>query len=306
MFTDSTVFKFEIHSPIEPLRLPEFEAKGVRVAIKRDDLIHPFISGNKWRKLKHILAAAASGGKTHLVSFGGTWSNHLLALACAGARFGFQTSAFVRGEQVVNPNLSLCRIFGMHLYFVDRLAYRNKPALFQEYFGSDKNAYFVDEGGYGLPGAQGCSELWDELDMEYDHVFCACGTGTTLAGLQQGKASRGLRSCLHGVPVLSGGDFIADAVATLCSGDTAGIELHTEYHFGGYAKSTPELDAFIRRFCADTGILIEPVYTGKVLFALMDLIAREYFRQGETILILHTGGLTGVLGAHERLAGAAT
>jgi len=296
------MYAFDFHSPVEKLDFPLFDEKGLTVHIKRDDLIHPFISGNKWRKLKYVLQAAKALGKGHLVTFGGAWSNHLLAVACAGAKFGFKTTGFIRGERASNPNLSLCRVFGMELRFVDRASYGDKPALYERYFAGDSAVCFVDEGGYGVEGAKGCAEIFDELPRTYDHVFCACGTGTTLAGLCMGKISNRLDTKLHGIPVLADGSFIAAAVADLYPGSaTDDIVLHTGYHFGGYAKTRPELDAFIRRFCAATGILIEPVYTGKLFYGIFDLASRDYFHRGETILAIHTGGLTGILGMHERL-----
>ena len=294
---------FNFHSPVEPLHFPLFEEKGIRVSVKRDDLIHPFISGNKWRKLKHILQAAQQSGQNHLVTFGGAWSNHLLATACAGARFGFQTTAFVRGEPVSNPVLSLCRIFGMQLHFVSRSAYRNKEELFATHFGQDQTACFIAEGGYSAQGAQGCGEILDELNDTYHHICCACGTGTTLAGLAMAAHTKGLSSELHGVPVLAGGNFIVGAISELYPTLPANtVTLHTDYHFGGYAKHTEALNQFIQSFCAHTGILIEPVYTGKLFYAVFDLIANNYFKPGQHILLLHTGGLTGMLGMHEQIA----
>ncbi len=228
------MLSFDFHSPVEPLNVSLFHEKGIHVHIKRDDMIHPFISGNKWRKLKYVLQAARSSGKTHLVTFGGAWSNHLLATACAGAKFGFKTTAFVRGEEAVsNPNLSLCRVFGMQLLFVSRTAYKDKQGLYDQYFEKDRQAYFIDEGGYSPEGARGCGELFDELEQVYDHVFCACGTGTTLAGLCMGKEQKDLNTQLHGVPVLVGGDFLRKAITGLYPAIALDdILLHTDYHFG--------------------------------------------------------------------------
>lgn len=294
---------FDIYSPIEPLKLPLLDQKAIRVDIKRDDMIHPFISGNKWRKLKYILQAAQNAGKTHLVTFGGAWSNHLLATACAGAKFGFGTTGFVRGEPVSNPVLSMCKIFGMDLKFVTRAAYTAKRTLFEDHFGRDEHAFFIDEGGHSATGAQGCREIIKELDMAYDHIFCACGTGTTLAGLHLEKTDSGLPTVLHGIPVLAGGDFLKKAVAELHPQKaTDDIQWHTGYHCGGYAKTTPELKQFIQQFCANTGILIEPVYTGKLFHALFDLAANDYFQPDDKILVIHTGGITGLLGTHELFA----
>ena len=294
---------FDIHSPTEALDFPLFDEKSLTVHIKRDDKIHPFISGNKWRKLKYVLQSARDAGKTHLVTFGGAWSNHLLATACAGATFGFKTTGFVRGEAVSNPNLSLCKLFGMTLRFVDRTAYRDKPLLYTEYAAHNPDAYFVDEGGHSVEGANGCTEIISELADTYDHIFCACGTGTTMAGLYHGCMSRDLSTQLHGIAVLAGGDFIRGAVSALYPGlPLDRLHLHTDYHFGGYAKTKPELNTFIKQFVAQTGILIEPVYTGKLLYGVFDLAKSDYFERGDRILVIHTGGLTGILGLHEQFA----
>ncbi|WP_257667116.1 1-aminocyclopropane-1-carboxylate deaminase/D-cysteine desulfhydrase [Parapedobacter tibetensis] len=293
------MFPSNFYSPVENLDFPLFQQKGLTVHVKRDDMIHPFISGNKWRKLKYVLQAARDGNKNHLITFGGAWSNHLLATACAGAKFGFKTTAFVRGETVSNANLSLSKVFGMELIFTDRTTYKDKLALYNRYFEQDTQAYFIDEGGHGVDGARGCGEIFDELEQVYDHVFCACGTGTTLAGLHMGKTRKGLNTLLHGIPVLAGGDFIQQAVTELYpEAASHDIILHTDYHFGGYAKTTPELTDFINGFCAKTGILIEPVYTGKLFYGVFDLTSKDYFQRGENILIIHTGGLTGILGMH--------
>src|ERR1700744_2054581 len=176
----------EIYSPIHQIQDPLFDEQGLSVFIKRDDLIHPIISGNKWRKLKYVLNRAQVEGKHHLVTFGGAYSNHLLATAAAAARFGFKATGFVRGEEVNNDTLFLCRLHGMDLQFIDRDSYRDKQALFQKYFGGDDGAFFIDEGGASAEAAQGCSELVDELTEEYDHLLCACGTGTTAAGIING------------------------------------------------------------------------------------------------------------------------
>ncbi|SEN49004.1 1-aminocyclopropane-1-carboxylate deaminase [bacterium A37T11] len=289
----TAILHIDFHSPEEELLHPLLQEKEVRLFVKRDDLIHPFISGNKWRKLKYVLARAQAENRRHLVTFGGAWSNHLVATACAGAKFGFNTTGFVRGEEVENPQLSLCRIFGMVLRFVDRTAYRDKKDLFAQHYGDDPEAYFIDEGGASIEATKGCAEIIGELSQQYDHLFCACGTGTTLAGLGLGIAGKELHTRLHGVPVLKGGDFIRQEVKKLTPHPYP-FDLHTDYHFGGYAKIKPELTHFIRKFCSSSGILIEPVYTGKLFFAIFDLLEKDYFSHGDRILALHTGGLTGM------------
>src|ERR1700754_4063997 len=149
---------FEIFSPVHQIHNQLFDEQGLEVFIKRDDLIHPIISGNKWRKLKYLLKQAQTQNKTHLVTFGGAYSNHLLATAAAAAKFGFKSTGIVRGEEVSNDTLFLCRLHGMQLIFTDRESYRGKSVLFDKYFGDDANALFINEGGAGPDGAKGCAE----------------------------------------------------------------------------------------------------------------------------------------------------
>lgn len=284
----------QIYSPIQFLDLPLFRKKEVKVFIKRDDMIHPFISGNKWRKLKYNLPKLQDLELNKVVTFGGAWSNHLLASACFGAKYGLQVKAFVRGDEVSNSVLRMCKLFGMELCFVDRDLYRNKQALYDQMPNSE-TYYFIDEGGSGKEGVLGCSEIIAELDEAYDHVFCAAGTGTTAAGLAVGIQQHKLNTKLHVVPVLKGAGFIQhEIVKHAASMDQ--VSLHMDYHFGGYAKVKPELIEFTKFFISQTGIMIEPTYTGKAMFALYDLISNNYFPQGSKILFLHTGGLTGILG----------
>lgn len=288
----------QIYSPEQVLNHPLYVEKKVQVHIKRDDMIHPFISGNKWRKLKYNVVKAKQEGKSRIVTFGGAWSNHLLASACAGAIYGFQTKAFVRGEDVVNPVLSMCRLYGMELIFVDREAYRDKGQLFEQ-LPDNELYYFIDEGGAGEDAVLGCAELIEELENTYDFIICAAGTGTTAAGLALGLENNQLNTELHVVPVLKGGDFILEEMKQLkvnCSHTT----LHTDYHFGGYAKIKPALVDFVKDFVSNTGIMIEPIYTGKAMYAMHDLIAKDYFAQGSKILFIHTGGLTGLLGTLDK------
>ncbi len=286
--------QFPIHSPEEEIQHPLFTKKAVEVFIKRDDKIHPFISGNKWRKLKYPLQEAKNLNKNLLVTFGGAWSNHLLATAAAAAQFGFQTQGIVRGEPIDNPVLAMCRLFGMELKFIDRTTYREKESYFNSHFDSS-DAYFIDEGGRSKLGVLGCKEIIAELQQEYAHILTAAGTGTTAAGLLQGIGEANLASQIQVIPVLKNGGFIKDDIEKF-EVSTENLELHLDYHFSGYGKSKPELIDFIKDFVASTGIMIEPVYTGKAMYALFDLIKKDHFRPGSRILFLHTGGLTGLLG----------
>jgi len=288
----------EFYSPVQQIHEKLFDEQGLKLFIKRDDLIDPIISGNKWRKLKYVLRDALSQNKTHLVTFGGAYSNHLLATAAAAAKFGFKATGIVRGEVVNNDTLFLCRLYGMNLMFTDRESYRDKPALFSQYFGNNADAYFIDEGGASVLGAQGVSELIGELPETYDHIFCACGTGTTAAGIINGISDAKLSTNFHGVPVLKNGEFLRTDIDAYLTKPAAYV-LHTDYHFGGYAKTDNELITFIKSFTASTGILIDPVYTGKMLYAIYDLAGKNHFKTGDKILAVHTGGIWGLLGMKE-------
>lgn len=284
------------YSPIQPISYQSLNP----IDVKRDDLIDPYISGNKWRKLKYVLAKANSLGRTHLVTFGGAYSNHLLATAAASARAGLKVTAFVRGEAVENEMLLLCRLFGMQLIFVDRSIYRHKTDLFNLHFEKDSAAFFIDEGGASAEAVKGCAEIIDELGQEYDYIFCAAGTGTTAAGLLSGINRLQLKTELHVIPVLNGADFIEREIAKYV-GHTAGLQLHLDYHFGGYAKTTPVLLNFMSNFIAQTGVLIDPVYTAKMFFAINDLKLKGKLKDDAKILAIHTGGLMGILGMKEKL-----
>ena len=291
----------DIYSPVHQIKDQLFDERGLSVFIKRDDLIHPIISGNKWRKLKYLLKKARAENKTHLVTFGGAFSNHLLATAGAAALFGFKATGFVRGDEVDNDMLFMCRLHGMNLIFIDRESYRNKHALFNRHFADDSDAFFIDEGGASPEAAQGCSELVDELPEYYDHIFCACGTGTMAAGIINGLSNRQINSQMHCIPALKGGEFLRGDINNLLL-NMREYKLHTDYHFGGYGKTTPELIAFIKTFVAKTGILIDPIYTGKMLYAIYDMAAKGQFAFGSKILAVHSGGIWGLLGMKNKFS----
>ena len=285
----------KINSPVEKLSYAPFS----NLFVKRDDLIDPFISGNKWRKLKYILAKATASNKNHLVTFGGAYSNHLVATAAAAARTGLKATAFVRGEAVNNEMLMLCRLFAMKLIFIDRERYRNKKELYGNYFADDSQAYFIDEGGASPEAATGCAEIIEELPERYDHIFCAAGTGTTAAGLLAGIQKHELETRLHVVSALKGGSFLTDEINGITP-VSHHLQLHTGYHFGGYAKTSPELINFIKDFTSKTGLLIDPVYTAKMFYAITDLQQRGLLHQDDKILAIHTGGLLGMFGMRDK------
>ncbi len=280
------------YAPIEELKLPLFAEKGIRVFLKREDLSHPFISGNKWRKLKYHLIDAAEQNKNHLVTFGGAYSNHILAAAAAGAKYQFKTTGIIRGEKVENPVLKLCEWFGMRLLFVSRTDYRNKEALYDYYFGSDPDAYFINEGGASALGERGVQEIFDDLNQMYDDIFCSVGTGSTLKGLIQAVKERNLLTVVHGISVLKGAESLDNLIEP---SDRERARIYHQFHEGGYAKTTPELLDFIRHFTAQTGILMDQVYEGKMMKALFHLIESDQIIPGSKILTLHNGGLSGMI-----------
>jgi 1-aminocyclopropane-1-carboxylate deaminase len=293
-------------APLQQLSDPLLTAKNIRLYLKREDLLHPTISGNKWRKLKYNLAAAKGQGKTMLLTFGGAYSNHIAAVAAAGQVFGFATMGVIRGEehQPLNATLSLARAAGMQLFYLDRESYRRKsdPGFCQELQRQYPQAYLLPEGGTNNLALQGCTEIIKEIPLPYDIICCAVGTGGTLAGIIAGLAGE---KQVIGFPALKGSAFLEAEIRQLVQ-DYAGQpygnwRLESAYHFGGYAKVKPELAAFIRDFKARHQVQLEPVYTGKMMYGLFDLIRQDRFMPGTAIVALHTGGLQGLAGFRERL-----
>jgi len=291
---------------LQKIEDPLFDHKKVEVYLKREDLLHPTISGNKWRKLKYNLIAAKEQGKNTLLTFGGAYSNHIAAVAAAGKEYGLKSIGFIRGEEQfsLNPTLAFAANCGMQLSYLDRETYRQKDnpeflaALQQQY----PEAYILPEGGTNLLAVKGCTEIINEIDIPFDYICCAAGTGGTLVGIIAGLAGE---KKIIGFPALKGGDFLYQEIKQLINAyagrEYANWELQTTYHFGGYAKVKPELLQFIKDFKAQQGILLEPIYTGKMLFGIYDLIRQDYFKPGSRIVAIHTGGLQGLAGFEARL-----
>ncbi len=300
------MFAFPIHSPVQEIKynVPE----GYQLFIKRDDLIDPLISGNKWRKLKYQLTEAQHQHKKTLVSFGGAYSNHLLALASAAAKFGFNCVGIVRGDEVRKPSetLLLCQMLGMKLLYVSREEYKNKPTLFEHYFGEDTDAFFIDEGGFSALGAKGCEEIISELKEEYSDIFIAAGTACTSAGIINAIQKNKLNTHLHSVVVHNGLAEINSNLAQLCLPDTHYPIPNTRYsllntqEYGRYAQHTDNLLQFCLDFQHHTGILLDPVYTAKALAKCYNWMEENPSTQAiKKILFVHTGGLLGNLGKME-------
>jgi 1-aminocyclopropane-1-carboxylate deaminase len=277
-------------SPLEELDDDRLEGTGVQLLLKRDDLIHPDIPGNKWRKLKYNLVAARDSGKGALLTFGGSYSNHLQATAAAGYYFGFSTIGVVRGEEhsSLNPILTKSAEFGMRLTYIDRGQYRRKnDQVFVDQLRAEfGDFYLIPEGGRNRYALQGCSELPSEIDVPFDVLCCSSGTGTTLAGVAS-ALSPGQRAI--GFSALKGGDFLADDVGQLqrdYGKVTRNWSIETEFHFGGFAKRQPELDRFVQDFQARHGIVLDWVYEGKMMCGLFKLLSQGAFASGTKIVAL--------------------
>jgi 1-aminocyclopropane-1-carboxylate deaminase len=284
-----------INSVIEPLIFDLFKQKNIQVYIKRDDQIHPFVSGNKWRKLKFTLSDASQNNKNHLVSFGGAYSNHLNALACAGAIFGYKTTAFIRGDEgVTNQMLALNKLWGMNFIYTDRTSYKDKISLYNLYFENNPNTYFINEGGAGIFGVKGCEEIVTELNENFDHLFCAVGTATTLHGITNAIKNLQLNTIAEGICVLKNTVNIDNELVKNNLQDY--YKIHHQFHEGGYAKSNEKVMEFIKLFASKTGILLDQVYTAKMMLAVFSLAEQDYFKPKSKILCVHTGGILGLLG----------
>lgn len=286
-----------IPSPEHTVHTAWTKAAGIRLSIKRDDLIHPIISGNKWRKLSGIFNHYNSNQYTQLVTYGGAFSNHLVATAAACAILGLPCKGIVRGDEPkeINLVLKLCILYGMELQFVSRAKYKETNRT----FGIVNGVLHVPEGGACAQGATGCSQILKEVDLNsYDKVFIACGTGTTLAGMATHLKNQ-TSTKLFGVQVLKGESYIANELKTVYGIDD--VPVYDTFHMGGYAKTTDELISFIQDFNQETGVLLDPIYTGKLFFALKEMCENGEIKNGERILAIHTGGLTGWFGKVETL-----
>ena len=286
--------------------------KGISLSIKREDLLHPFISGNKFRKLKYNLLQAHTEKHHILLTFGGAFSNHISAVAAAGKEIGMQTIGIIRGEELSekiadNPTLQFARDCGMQFEFVSREEYRNKSETsflgnLEKKFG---RFYLIPEGGTNEAAIKGCEEILTAEDADFDFICCPVGTGGTISGLI--NTARPNQKIL-GFPALKG-DFLKEEICKFARprGESRtgefdpNWELLHSYHFGGYGKIDAILIDFINRFYEETGVLLDPIYTGKMVFGVIDLIEKGYFPEGARILAIHTGGLQGINGMNLHL-----
>ena len=290
----------------QQVHMKEIESAEVSLWMKREDELHPQISGNKFRKLKYNLKEAADRGNHTLLTFGGAYSNHISALAYAGKMNRLKTIGIIRGDELAvrpelvaeNPTLRLANNLGMQLEFVSRDLYKSRHQeefinLLRERFGK---FYLVPEGGTNALAIKGCEEILNEDDEVFDYICVSLGTGGTMAGLinSAGKGQKVL-----GFPSLKG-DFLREEIAKITI-HRENWSLVSDYHFGGYAKINEKLISFINQFYRSTTIPLDPVYTGKMMYGLVDMIRNKRFEKNSRILAIHTGGLQGIHGMNQKL-----
>jgi 1-aminocyclopropane-1-carboxylate deaminase len=276
------------------------EQAGVRLLVKREDLNHPYISGNKWWKLKYNLEEARQQKVKTLLTFGGAYSNHICATASAAHELDFESIGIIRGEETLplNTTLTFAKQCGMKIHYVDRELYREKDS--EDFINALQNRFgdffLIPEGGTNNLAIRGCREFAERhiKFIEADYVCLAVGTGGTIAGIIEGL--RGEKEII-GFPVLKGGEFLHGEIETLlqnCGGHSySNWKLDTSYHHGGYAKVTKELMIFIDEMKIEHNLPLDHVYTGKLMWAVMDYVKKDKFKWGSTVVVLHSGGLQG-------------
>lgn len=282
------------------------EKMNIELWLKREDLLHPFISGNKFRKLKYNLQEAKNQGKKSLLTFGGAFSNHIAATAAAGKLAGMETIGVIRGEELgndlqktlqQNPTLHFAAANGMKFHFISREQYREKAseAVFLNLKKRFGNFYLVPEGGTNMPAVNGCEEILVKEDQGFDFICCAVGTGGTISGIVNASSEK---QKVIGFPALKG-DFLNFEIKKYTN--KANWELVPDYHFGGYAKISAELVEFINFFKLKNNVQLDPVYTGKMMYGIMQMIGNGKFPPNTRILAIHTGGVQGIAGMNKLL-----
>jgi len=285
------LFSLLKHSKIQSISTTETLSQNIQLDIKRDDLIHPIISGNKWRKLKYLLLEVEAKGYKKIAVMGGQYSNLLHTLSYISMLLGWQVELYVRAHkgQKLTPMLHDAIRWGAKIQNVDRATFReyreSKPNL-------EDDTYWISEGAFDQLAVKGSIESLMELNEQYDYLLIACATGTSLAGYCAGVSRLALTTKVVGVSVLKNDDEIERHVALLAGGDEKPIVIN-DYDFGGYAKRNDQLLRFISQFESEQGIPLEPVYNGKSFYAAMDLIKQGYFLEGSKILLIHCGGMQG-------------
>jgi 1-aminocyclopropane-1-carboxylate deaminase len=287
------LFTKNLRPEINTLQLEELSKRNVEADVLRLDLVHPVISGNKWFKLKEYMPEAIEQNKSAIITFGGAFSNHIIATAAFCKEQGLKSVGIIRGEKTANLSHTLQDAMncGMDLFFVEREKYKIKE-IPVEVKTKYPDAYIINEGGYGLPGARGAAAILDLIDSnQYTHILVAVGTGTTLAGLTEALMEE---QNIIGISALKNNFDLQDEINQLLSPHNKNrFQLLHQFHFGGYAKYTNQLILFMNEWFNDTGIPSDFVYTGKLFYAFKTLLTENFFPGGSKILLIHSGGMQG-------------
>ena len=275
---------------IDPIT--SFSSSVVESSILRLDKLHPIVSGNKWFKLRYYIEDAIANKATTIASFGGPYSNHLVALAFAAKENNLKSIGYVRAtkEDTLTPSLQEALAYGMQLEFMGRTHFQAIKNDLLKANNKENAVYFIDEGGYGELGAKGAATILNEYCKDYTTIIAAVGTGTMLAGLIQAAAPH---QNIIGIPVLKNEKSIESEIKTLLKDSTKQFTLLHNFHQGGYAKTNPALIAFMNQLWETEKIPSDIVYTGKLLMAVEILLKENYFKAGSKILVIHSGGLQG-------------
>lgn len=275
---------------------------SIKLFIKREDLLHPVVSGNKFRKLKYNIIQAKEEKHTLLVTFGGAFSNHIAAVAYACKEAGLRSIGIIRGDELEaeienNPTLKFAETCGMQFKFVSREEYNQKTESSYKQVLIQKHGrhYLLPEGGTNQLAIKGCEEILQDSDADFNYICCAIGTGGTISGIINSAKPH---QKVLGFPALKA-DFLTEEITKFAKKDN--WSLISDYHFGGYAKVTDELIAFMNEFYVNNNFLLDPVYTSKMVFGTLDLIEKGYFADNVKILLIHTGGLQGIAGMNSFL-----
>lgn len=283
----------------QEISIPLLKEKEVRLFIKRIDKVHPFVSGNKWFKLKYNLLEAQKQGFKTLLTFGGAYSNHIAATAFAAKEKGFKSIGIIRGEEhlPLNPTLQFAEENGMELHYVSRSDYREKaiPEFLDKLEVQFGDFYLIPEGGTNELAIQGAAEILEESDTQ-DYICCAVGTGGTISGIINASADK---QTVIGFPAIKGIDVLENDIENWTN--TNNYKFITNYFGSGYAKVSKNLVQFINEFNTTHNIPLDAIYTGKMMLGILDLVAKDYFPIRSSILVIHTGGLQGNKGMSERL-----
>jgi 1-aminocyclopropane-1-carboxylate deaminase len=283
----------------QEISLPLLKEKEIKLFIKRTDQTHQYVSGNKWYKLKYNLIEAKKKGFQTLLTFGGAYSNHIAATACATKENGFKSIGVIRGEEhlPLNPTLQFAKEQGMHIHYVSRSDYREKttPDFLEKLKIQFSDFYLIPEGGSNELAIQGTEEILEANDTQ-DYICCAVGTGGTIAGIINASTNK---QTVIGFPAIKGIDVLGKDIENWTNKQN--WKLINDYVCGGYAKVNEELVEFINKFNTVHDIPLDVIYTGKMMLGILDLVAKDYFPKGSSILAIHTGGLQGNKGMSERL-----